>query len=52
MTLAISLGAGLVTCGGATFIMLVIGIIKGIIYLSKSDADFHQTYVLSKKSCF
>jgi TM2 domain-containing membrane protein YozV len=52
ITLAISLGAGLVTCGAATFIMSVIGIIEGIIYLSKSDADFQQTYVLGKKSWF
>jgi len=52
ITLAISLGAGLVTCGGATFVMSVIGIIEGIIYLSKSDADFQQTYVLGRKSWF
>lgn len=52
ITLAISLGAGLLTCGAATFVMSVIGIIEGIIYLSKSDSDFQQTYVLGRKSWF
>ena len=52
ITLAISLGAGLITCGVATFVMSVIGIIEGIIYLSKSDSEFQQTYVLGKKSWF
>ena len=52
ITLAISLGAGLLTCGVATFVMSVIGIVEGIIYLSKSDSDFQQTYVLGRKSWF
>ena len=52
ITLAISLGAGLVTCGAATFVMSVIGICEGIIYLSKSDSEFQQTYIIGKKSWF
>jgi hypothetical protein len=42
------LGAGLVTCGSPTVVMSVIG----IIYLSKSDSDFQQTYVSARKSGF
>lgn len=52
ITLGISLGAGLITCGAATFVMSVIGIIEGVIYLSKSDAEFQQIYVLGRKSWF
>lgn len=30
----------------------VIGLIEGIIYLTKSDDDFYQTYVVDKKQWF
>ncbi len=40
--------ATLVTCGAAT----IIGFIEGIIYLTKSDEDFYNTYQRSKKSWF
>lgn len=52
ITLAISLGAGLLTCGLATAVMSIIGLIEGIIYLSKSDDDFQRIYVQGKKSWF
>lgn len=52
ITLAISLGAGLLTCGVATGVMSIIGLIEGIIYLSKSDDDFQRIYVQGKKSWF
>lgn len=52
ITLAISLGAGLLTCGLATAVMSIIGLIEGIIYLSKSDEDFQRIYVQGKKSWF
>lgn len=52
ITLAISLGAGLVTCGAATAVMSIIGLIEGIIYLSKSDEEFQRIYVQGKKSWF
>ena len=32
--------------------MVTIAIIEGIIYLTKSDEEFHQTYVVNKKSWF
>ena len=37
-----------VTCG----IGSVIGLIEGIIYLTKSDAEFYQTYMVQKKAWF
>jgi TM2 domain-containing membrane protein YozV len=46
---------GLVTCGvgfGACFIMSIIGVIEGIIYLTKSDEEFVQTYVQNKRAWF
>ena len=42
----------LLSCGAAWPITHVIGIIEGIIYLSKSDPDFHQIYVVEKRSWF
>ena len=50
--LAISLGAGLVTCGAATGVMSVIGLIEGIIYLTKPDEEFEQLYVQGHKGWF
>jgi TM2 domain-containing membrane protein YozV len=52
-------GAGLtmllvtvLTCGIGGMVMGVIGIIEGIIYLTKSDEDFYQTYVVEQKAWF
>lgn len=36
----------------AVMAMGVIGLIEGIIYLTKSDQDFYNTYVLNKKAWF
>ena len=33
-------------------IMGIIGFIEGIIYLTKSDSEFHNTYVTNKKDWF
>ena len=42
----------LLTCGVGATVMWVIGIVEGIIYLTKSDEDFYQTYVVEKKAWF
>jgi TM2 domain-containing membrane protein YozV len=42
----------LLTCGAGAAISGVIGLIEGIIYLTKSDADFIQTYQVEKKQWF
>ncbi|BBO34107.1 TM2 domain-containing protein [Lacipirellula parvula] len=40
------------TCGIGSVIMGTIGFIEGIIYLTKSDDDFYETYIVEKKSWF
>ncbi len=40
------------TCGYGAIVMGLIGIIEGIIYLSKSDQEFYQTYVVEKRGWF
>lgn len=41
-----------VTCGLSTAVMGVIGLIEGIIYLTKTDDDFINTYVVNKRGWF
>lgn len=51
----VSIIIAVVTCGiGAPLILVpsVIGVIEGIIYLTKSDEEFVQTYVVNKKPWF
>ncbi|NET39259.1 MAG: TM2 domain-containing protein [Cyanothece sp. SIO1E1] len=48
----IMLLVSILTCGFAAPIMGIIGLIEGIIYLTKSDEEFLQTYVSSKKGWF
>ncbi|MCS6782816.1 MAG: hypothetical protein RMI89_04305 [Gloeomargarita sp. SKYBB_i_bin120] len=40
---------GLLTCGLASAATGIIGLIEGIIYLTKSDEEFVNTYILNKK---
>jgi TM2 domain-containing membrane protein YozV len=45
----------IITCGIATPLILVpsiIGVVEGIMYLTKSDEEFVQTYVIGKKPWF
>jgi TM2 domain-containing membrane protein YozV len=51
MLLVSTLG-GIVTCGGATVVMSIIGLIEGIIYLTKSDEEFEQIYVRNHRGWF
>ena len=44
----IQLIIGVVTCGAGGFI----GLIEGIIYLTKSDEEFVATYITGKKNWF
>jgi TM2 domain-containing membrane protein YozV len=50
-----SIPAGVVTCGIGFLgigVMGVIGLIEGIIYLTKSDEEFVATYITNKKGWF
>lgn len=38
----------LVTCGAAS----IVGLIEGIIYLTKSDEEFVETYIVNQKEWF
>ncbi len=40
------------TFGFGGIVMGIIGLVEGIIYLTKSDEDFYQTYAVEKKGWF
>ena len=48
----IMLGISILTCGFGAAITGIIGLIEGIIYLTKTDEDFYQTYQVGKKPWF
>lgn len=48
----IMLLVSILTCGLGAFPMGIIGLIEGIMYLTKSDEDFYQTYGVEKKGWF
>lgn len=44
-----------ITCGAGVFIPIavgIVGLVEGIIYLTKSDEEFSQTYIVNKKPWF
>lgn len=42
----------LLTCGIGGMVTSIIGLVEGIIYLTKSDEEFVSTYVINKKGWF
>ena len=48
----IMLAVSFLTCGFGAVATSIIGIVEGIIYLTKSDEEFVQTYVANKKPWF
>jgi len=44
--------ATLLTCGVGGAVTSVIGLIEGIIYLTKSDEEFYRVYEVEKKQWF
>lgn len=50
--LLVSILGGIVTCGVATMVVSIIGLIEGIIYLTKSDEEFDLLYVKGHKGWF
>lgn len=48
----IMLLVSLLTFGVASPIMGIIGLVEGIIYLTKSDQEFQQIYINNKKGWF
>jgi TM2 domain-containing membrane protein YozV len=52
MMLAITIGGGIFTCGISSGVMGVIGLVEGIVYLTKSDQEFYDMYIQNKKGWF
>lgn len=50
--LVIALLGGVLTLGLASGVMGIIGLIEGILYLTKSDEQFVNEYVVNKKPWF
>ena len=48
----IMLLVSLLTFGIGAPIMAIIGLVEGILYLTKSDEEFYQLYVVQKKGWF
>lgn len=50
--LLVTIIGSILTLGLAAAVMGTIGLVEGIIYLTKSDKEFYQTYVKNKKAWF
>ena len=48
----IMLLVSLLSCGMLAFVMSIIGIVEGIMYLTKSDEEFVRMYVEGRKGWF
>ncbi len=48
----IMLLVSILTCGWGAIPMGIIGLIEGILYLTKTDEEFHRVYVVGKKAWF
>ena len=48
----IMLLVSLLTCGFGAMVTSIIGLVEGIIYLTKSDEEFVSTYLVNKKGWF
>jgi TM2 domain-containing membrane protein YozV len=48
----IMLLSSILTCGLAGIVMHIIGIIEGIMYLTKPDEEFYRTYMVGRKEWF
>ncbi|WP_417363008.1 TM2 domain-containing protein [Galbibacter sp.] len=50
--LAVTLILGGITCGFGVGLPMIVGLIEGIIYLTKSDEEFYATYQVGRKPWF
>ena len=48
----IMLVVSIVSCGFVAPIISIIGLIEGILYLTKSDEEFYHTYIAGQRPCF
>ena len=50
--LVVTIIIGAITCGFAASAVWIVGLIEGIIYLTKSDKEFYETYQVGRKPWF
>ena len=50
--LLVTIVAGIPTCGLGGAVMGVIGLVEGILYLTKTDEEFIRVYQIGKKAWF
>ena len=50
--LVVSLVGGLLTCWMSAAVMAIIGLVEGIVYLTKTDEEFVRTYVDNQRTWF
>ena len=50
--LAVTLVLGFFTCGIGASLMGILGLIEGIIYITKTDEEFYNTYQVGQKPWF
>lgn len=50
--LLVTLVGSIITCGVSAAVMSIIGLIEGIIYLTKTDEQFYEIYVVEQKAWF
>jgi TM2 domain-containing membrane protein YozV len=48
----IMLLVSVLSCGFAAPVIAVIGLVEGILYLTKSDEEFERTYLIGRKGWF
>ena len=48
----ILLAVTLVSFGALAFVTSIVGIVEGVMYLTKTDQDFYATYVAGRKAWF
>jgi TM2 domain-containing membrane protein YozV len=50
--LLLTVVGGFITCGTVSAVVGVIGLIEGVLYLTRNDPDFSQLYMVQKKQWF
>lgn len=50
--LLVSVVGGIITCGAVSGVVGIIGLVEGIMYLTKSDEEFQEMYVNNQKPWF
>ena len=50
--LIVSIVGYFATCGVATSVMAIIGVIEGVLYLTRDDMEFERIYIRHKKGWF